>query len=307
MKPQKRKSKRRRQQADDLKAAEALANETLANEALANDVSSKANQDNVTDPDWDAVAVESTWGRGKRTIASVAIIGYLLLLILGPLSNPVASQNLTAPIAEFVAPVHRALFMGHGYRFFAPNPGDSHIVKYKITREDGTQIEGTFPDRKSMRPRLLYHRWFMLSETVFSEHAQTPSRSEFQNMNEDKKRRVRLLVAGGKRELAEELENERAADEALYDSTLKRIQSLVKSMGKFLLEEHDGQEIELSVATRTIPFPVEVRQGAKLDDDAFLRFPANAVIGRFTISDFSDPIDSIDSDGSEDSKTEESP
>lgn len=227
-------------------------------------------------------------GKWQRVAVSVAIGIYLLVLIIGPLSNPIASQHLTTPAANFVGPVHRALFMGHGYRFFAPNPGDSHLVSYKVTRSDGTQVDGVFPDRKSMWPRLLYHRWFMLSETVFSEHAQTPTAEEFAKLNEQQKQRIQQLAARGKFELSNRLESQRANEEEAYAKTIKRIDRLVKSIGGYLLKKHDGQEIELSVATRTIPFPAEVRQGAQLDDESFLRVPDNAVIGRFVQSDFDD-------------------
>lgn len=176
--------------------------------------------------------------------------------------------------------------MGHGYRFFAPNPGDSHLVQYKVTKNDGTQIKGVFPDRENAWPRLLYHRWFMLSETIFAEHAQTPSPNEFNKLNSEKSERVKLLKENGRLKLASELERRRSREESEYNQTMERIKSLVRATGEFLLQRYDGDEIEISVVTRTIPFPVEVRQGADLDDEVFLRYPANRVIGRFTKSDF---------------------
>lgn len=228
----------------------------------------------------------SPWTTYQRAIASVFILAYLLVLIIGPLSNPISSKHLTAPLAVTLSPLHRGLFMGHGYRFFAPNPSDSHLVQYKITKEDGTQIEGVFPDRENVWPRLLYHRWFMLSETIFAEHAQTPSPNEFEKLDREKSERVKLLLKSGRLKLGNELEKQRTEEEAKYKKTLLRIRSLVRATGKFLLERYDGDEIEISVVTRTIPFPVEVSQGADLDDDVFLRYPANRVIGRFRKSDF---------------------
>jgi len=237
----------------------------------------------------------TSWPIWKRSVASALILAYLFVLIIGPLSNPIASQHLTAPIASTLSPLHRSLFMGHGYRFFAPNPGDSHLVQYKITRGDGTQFQGRFPDRDTLWPRLLYHRWFMLSETIFAEHAQTPSPNEFKKLNKKKRDRVELLKKGGRLKLADEVERKRAVGEAEYERTIKRIKALVRATGKFLLERHDGEEIEISVVTRTIPFPAEVRQGADLDDEVFLRYPANAVIGRFKKSDFTSSIDDKES------------
>ena len=129
----------------------------------------------------------------------------------------------------------------------------------------------------------------MLSETIFAEHAQTPSPSEFNKLNEQKRARAKLLTQGARLKLADSLEKERAQEEAKYEKTLQRIEALVRATGQFLLERHDGDEIELSVVTRTIPFPVEIRQGAQLDDEVFLRYPANSVIGRFKNSDFAEP------------------
>ena len=204
-----------------------------------------------------------------------------------------------------VAPVHRALFMGHGYRFFAPNPSASHLVQYKVTRDDGTQVEGAFPDRDSMWPRLLYHRWFMLSETVFAEHAQTPSPREFEKLNAARKQQVGVLKKARRFELANALETERANEEANYQQTLRRIDALVRGIAKFLLVREQGEEIELTVVTRTLPFPAEIRQGAKLDDKVFLQYEANPVIGRFTRSELIEAT-STDSDD-EESKSAISP
>ncbi len=41
-------------------------------------------------------------------------------------------------------------------------------MRYEIVTRDGRQIEGSFPDRKAQWPRLLYHRYFMLSEFLNS-------------------------------------------------------------------------------------------------------------------------------------------
>ena len=86
--------------------------------------------------------------------------------------------------------------------------------------------------------------------------------------------------------LARSLEETRKREEEAYNRTLKRIDILVRNIAQFLLEREGGEEIELTVVTRTLSFPAEVRQGADLDDKRFLRYEANAVIGRFSKSDF---------------------
>ena len=221
-----------------------------------------------------------------RRLASIVIVAFLAIVILGPLSNPISSRHLTARLAAWVSPVHRALFLGHGYRFFAPNPGPPHLVQYKITHADGTQLESVFPDRETIKPRLLYHRWFMLSETVYSEHAQTPSRREFERLNLSRLQQVKALNKGGRLVMARALEATRKREEEAYQQTLKRIDVLVKNVAQFLLQREGGEEIELTVVTRTLPFPAEVRQGADLDDKRFLQYEANSVIGRFSKDDF---------------------
>jgi hypothetical protein len=76
----------------------------------------------------------------------------------------------TSPLADEVAKPFRAYIavadLNHGYRFFAPNPGPSHIFRYRLTFEDGSTQEAHFPDRARHWPRLLYHRYFMLSENL---------------------------------------------------------------------------------------------------------------------------------------------
>jgi len=60
-------------------------------------------------------------------------------------------------------PYLEALYLDHGYHFFAPEPEESHLLAFEAERPDGTTIRGRIPDRAT-RPRLLYHRYFMLTE-----------------------------------------------------------------------------------------------------------------------------------------------
>lgn len=228
-----------------------------------------------------------------RVIVSLLLGVWLAVLLLGPLSNPIGSDALTRPLAGWAAPLHRALFMGHGYRFFAPNPGPSHLVEFTITRDDGTQVKGTFPDRDSIEPRLLYHRWFMLSETIFSEFSGTPNEADFQNLNARRKQEITAMRSQGQLLQSRDAEILRARDEVRFEQTIKRIDSLVKNVARYLLLREQGEEIELKVVTRTIPYPNQIRNGASLDDEQFLQYEPNPVIGRFSRDDLVDdnPVD----------------
>jgi hypothetical protein len=57
-------------------------------------------------------------------------------------------------------------YLNHGYGFFAPDPGASHLIEYAIELKDGSQVKGRFPDLAEHWPRLLYHRHFMLAEQI---------------------------------------------------------------------------------------------------------------------------------------------
>ncbi|MFC1757638.1 hypothetical protein ACFL2H_02580 [Planctomycetota bacterium] len=107
---------------------------------------------------------------------SVLICGHLLAVFIPPFtfisSSPDALSPLAADARSLFLPYTTVLHLNHGYAFFAPDPGPSHLVEYRIEFDDGRDaIEGTFPDRARHWPRLLYHRHFMLSEQLNSDYA----------------------------------------------------------------------------------------------------------------------------------------
>jgi hypothetical protein len=93
----------------------------------------------------------------------VLVILHVVAVFVGPFAMPPNSQ-LSAAVAGLIQPYMDILSLGNGYRFFAPEPGPSHLVRYEVTLKDGTLKQGVFPDRSQHQPRLLYHRYFMLSE-----------------------------------------------------------------------------------------------------------------------------------------------
>jgi hypothetical protein len=78
-----------------------------------------------------------------------------------------ASAEPASPLAqwgfEIVSPYLHTLYLDHGFRFFAPEPGGSTLVSYTLEFADGSTRSGQIPDR-SMTPRLFYHRHFMVTE-----------------------------------------------------------------------------------------------------------------------------------------------
>ena len=58
-----------------------------------------------------------------------------------------------------------ALYLNHGYHFFAPSPGPGNLIRYELLDSRGSVIgQGEFPNTKDQWPRLRYHRHFMLAD-----------------------------------------------------------------------------------------------------------------------------------------------
>ncbi|MBM3965787.1 MAG: hypothetical protein FJ308_12100 [Planctomycetes bacterium] len=137
----------------------------------------------------------------------LVLVGFHLLAVVAePLHffsrSEVQSSPEFAALRRTFAPYVEWLYLDHGYFFFAPNPGPSHLVAAMLVPEAGQtwtssfgasagslpetdtpnrvgisdrhlnpknqlangEIAYLFPDRTRQWPRLLYHRYFMLSE-----------------------------------------------------------------------------------------------------------------------------------------------
>jgi hypothetical protein len=103
-------------------------------------------------------------GRTVRRVVSALVVFHLLAVFIGPWAMPPQTSELAGSMAQVFQPYVETLSLANGYRFFAPEPGPSHLVRYEITLDDGSRVAGVFPDRQRHQPRLLYHRYFMLSE-----------------------------------------------------------------------------------------------------------------------------------------------
>ena len=106
-----------------------------------------------------------------RSLISLLLLWHLFAVFMAPLSLPPTSQ-LVSKIAQggpFAPSLMQryldALYINHGYHFFAPEPGPGHLVHYDVFDDHQKQIAtGKFPDLKEYWPRLRYHRYFMLAE-----------------------------------------------------------------------------------------------------------------------------------------------
>ena len=227
-----------------------------------------------------------------RTCLTIGIVVYLAIVVLGPMSNPVGSENLTIPLAKKIRLVHQALFLGHGYRFFGPDPGPSHILEYRIGNgnENETAVVSRFPDRDQHWPRLLYHRWFMLSETLYRECSTIPDTEEHRQWLATTTQEIEFYREKGELPTMRQLVLQRDVRVRDYELAKQRKDQLIQAVAQQLLQRHSGKSIELFLVERLIPRPVDVQSGVRLSDPRFLSEPRS--IGRFSVDDFPSPGDS---------------
>jgi len=110
------------------------------------------------------------WSSSFRCGVSLLLIIHLGALFVGPCASPPPSSEWARRAESIYEPYLQATFLkDHGYRFFAPNPGPSHLVRFELFDDAGDLIrEGKFPDLQTHWPRLYYHRHFMISESLFN-------------------------------------------------------------------------------------------------------------------------------------------
>lgn len=109
----------------------------------------------------------SGWKKLLLILLSVGIVHHLFAITMATLT--VGPSSRTAQRGWERARVYlQGLYLNHGFHYFAPNPPEhASLIRYEIEIEDGERIEGEFPNR-DIEPRLMYHRHFMMSETLGS-------------------------------------------------------------------------------------------------------------------------------------------
>ena len=192
------------------------------------------------------------WSKGRKWLVSLLLIWHLGAMISAPCAYPPPSSQLARNIAGFFSPYQHFAFLNHGYRFFAPNPGPSHIVRYEVDTADGETVKGQFPDPDAHWPRLLYHRHFMISETVYREGGPISEGAPLPELGAE-------LTA----------EEQEAFDIATseYESRLALVTEFHKGIARELLDRCDGERVRLTLVEHLIASPVDVQEKrVQLDD-----------------------------------------
>lgn len=225
----------------------------------------------------------SRWGPWARGLASLWLGYHVLAMFVSPWAVPPTSE-LAVSVQGYVAHYQTLLYLNHGYRFFAPDPGPASIVGFTITRADGSQTTGMFPDRNAINrdyPRLNYHRWFMWSETLGRLFSQWVSPAEFARYLELEQARVVELRDQGLALEADRLSAQLADDQQVWERSETDRKRILAPVARELLKRHQGVEVQLTLNQRMIPSLAEARAGMR-PSDARLLVPERAFeLGRW--------------------------
>jgi hypothetical protein len=120
-------------------------------------------------------ASPSSWSRRAKLIVSGLVVVQMLAVIAEPFhffthSPARGSSQAARPLRQVMGPYVEFAYLNHGYFFFAPEPGPSHLLQCSLTMPDGTSPTLRYPDKYAQWPRLLYHRHFMFAEFMNQLH-----------------------------------------------------------------------------------------------------------------------------------------
>lgn len=200
-----------------------------------------------------------------RLAVSVLIALHVAAVFICPFAFAcqVSNQSMS-PFASglygLARPYSQALYLDHGYFFFAPDPGACHLVRYEVTlKGDAQPIIKTFPSLDDQWPRLLYHRHFMMAETLHNTYAPptppvepTPPPANSTRQQKTQYNRIDLPIY---REAKTTYDARREQHLALRGSMIKHLESL-----------HPGGKVKLIRVEHRPLFPNEMTDlGKKLD------------------------------------------
>lgn len=194
------------------------------------------------------------WSSGLKWLVSAALLIHITAQFLATWNAaPPASdlgQTLATPFQTYIA----ATRLNQGYRFFAPDPGPSHLLRFRIFDAAGKLVvldefaanedrtEGQLPppelrvDVLSPQARLLYHRYFMLTEQL------------------DRAIPRPLPPNAPAEEVAEQAARERA------------YRAMTDSFARELLRRFGGVRVQMQLLEHNIPRPIDFAGGMTLDD-----------------------------------------
>ena len=173
---------------------------------------------------------------------ALILITLLAAVVVPPLAMPPPASELAGAMMQPLRPLVGALHLGHGYRFFAPDPGPGHSIRWTVRVPDGSERSGSIPDATGDWPRLLYHRRFMISEKIAALVAppmapievQAAARREWLPLVRGVAGQL-LRTHGGRRVVLELVEHDLPAPDELLGGTTGA--DVVTPLGTFALDQ----------------------------------------------------------------------
>ena len=227
------------------------------------------------------------WPHWAKVIASLVLVYHVAAMFVSPWAVPPTS-SLATELQKYFAHYQTLLYLNHGYRFFAPNPGPASVVVYELEFADGSKSSGLFPDRDAINrdyPRLLYHRWFMLSESLGRFLGEQVTEKEFRQFQDDETQRAQQIKMAGREEEAQQLLAQVAQQEQLWNEAIQIRRQLLTPLAKRLLKDNEAVSVSIFLNQRTIPAPDQVARGFKTNDPRFLPTETAIEMGSWNATD----------------------
>jgi hypothetical protein len=102
--------------------------------------------------------------RWVRWAANLWVLFHFAAVVLAA-GSVAPTSDLVLAAWEPCRPYLQALGINQGYKFFAPEPAPTTLLRFEAERADGTVVHGRLPERP-IQPRLLYHRYLLLTEHI---------------------------------------------------------------------------------------------------------------------------------------------
>jgi hypothetical protein len=189
-----------------------------------------------------------------RIVISLVLAWHLTAVFMAPMSISVSNPDSAVNVISQQPPMQwylDALYLNHGYHFFAPDPGDGHLIRYWVMDERGGVIkEGEFPNLKDQWPRLRYHRFFMLADQCV-----VPSPTE-----EEERRWQEIYLRNYARQLLREHGGETVRVQRIVHYPLFRDDALAGRTLTF--PETYKTEVEVTQRRADLDLPVPGQSGA---------------------------------------------
>jgi hypothetical protein len=217
-------------------------------------------------------APQPTWPTWKKALASALLAFHVLAVFIAPFAFACNAGGSSSPFADAIAGALRpyivALYLDHGYFFFAPNPGPSRLVDYEVAFADGRPpVKGRFPNLATERPRLLYHRHFMLSEALSNRFAppNPPPEPSPPPLTSPQSAQIGYHLA--------KADHARAME--IWQRQRGQYEAMRASIEKHLLAEYGGDSVKLTRIEHRLALPDEVQSADRALDaeDSYIELP----------------------------------